>query len=127
MAQRKKKRPGEKGYGKVEFRGFVKRYLKAAEKQHIKANLLSSEDFIEFLEKVTDSGYKFSLSRSADGKTATATAYCTDFTMVNAGLGLSMRHGDTVVAVTSLWSIFALEGYNCDWDEVLGSDEDLEW
>lgn len=123
----KRSKPGEKNYGKVNFRGFVKVYLKPQEKQEIKANLLDAAGILDFIGRLTDSGYKFSLSRSSDGKTGTATAYCNDFRMANAGLGISMRHGDFQVAITALQWILDQEGLQADWSEVYGVESEDDW
>lgn len=120
-------KPGDKDYGKVNFRGFVKVYLKPQEKQLIKDNLLDAAGAMAFVEELTDSGYKFSFSRSSDGKTGTATAYCNDFRMANAGLGISMRHGDFLVALTALQWVINQEGLQADWSEVYGVDNDSDW
>ena len=127
MAAKKRAKPGEKDYGKVNFRGFVNVYLKPQEKQQIKDNLLTDGQAMEFVAKLVGSGYKFSLSLSNDGKTHTATAYCTDFKMANAGYGLSMRHSDYLVAVTALQWCFVLEGYDANWEEIWGTTSDDDW
>lgn len=123
----KRSKPGEPGYGKVNFRGFVKVYLKPQEKQQIKANLLDSEGICIFIDTLTDSGYKFSYSRSSDGKTGTATAYCNDFRMANAGLGISMRHGSFEVAITALQWVLNQEGLKADWSQVYGVESEDDW
>lgn len=127
MANQKRSKPGSKDYGTVKFRGFVNVYLKPHEKKQIKENLLDSAAAMEFITELVGNGYKFSLTQSSDGKTYTATAYCNDFRKENAGLGLSMRHGDHLVAITALQWCFGLEGYDMDWAAVWGTASDDDW
>lgn len=127
MARNNQPKPGSKDYGTVKFRGFVNVALKDHEKKQIKAQLLSAVDAYGFIAELADNGYKFSLTRSADEKTYTATAYCTDFRKHNAGLGLSMRHADSLTAVTALSWCFGLEGFDADWAAVWGAGGDDDW
>lgn len=127
MARTKAAKPGEKGYGEVKFKGFVNVYLKPHEKRQIKENVLDDAAAFGFISELVGNGYKFSLSLSSDGKTHTATAYCNDFRKKNAGLGLSMRHSDALVAVTALQWCFGLEGYDADWAAIWGTASDDDW
>ena len=127
MTNAKRSKPGEKGYGTVKFRGFVKVSLKEQEKKQIKANLLDEAGCTGFIHELVGNGYKYSLSLSSDGKFYTATAYCNDFRKANAGYGLSMRHADYLVAITALQWCFGLEGYDSDWAEVWGVADDNDW
>lgn len=127
MAHQKKAKPGSKDYGKVQFRGFVNVYLKPHEKAQIKSELLDAAGAWDFIEELAGNGYKFSLTLSNDEKFYTATAYCTDFRKANAGLGLSQRHSNYLVALTALKWCFGLEGYDCDWSEVWGTADNDDW
>lgn len=127
MSGKKAAKPGDKDYGKVNFRGFVNVYLKPHEKAQIKANLLTPQAASIFLEELTGNGYKFSLSRSSDDKFFTATAYCTDFRKANAGYGLSQRHSDYLVALSALQWCFGLEGFDGNWEEVWGAGNEDDW
>jgi len=127
MPRAKKPTPGDKNYGKVQFRGFVNVYLKPHEKAQIKKDLLTPDAAWVFIEELTGNGYKFSLTRSSDDKFYTATAYCNDFRKANAGYGLSQRHSDHLVAITALQWCFGLEGFDADWEAVWGAGADDDW
>lgn len=127
MSRGSKPKPGSKDYGTVQFRGFVNVALKDHEKKQIKSQLLDEVAAYAFITELTSNGYKFSLSRSNDEKTYTATAYCTDFRKHNAGLGISQRHADSLVAITALSWCFGLEGFDGDWAAVWGTASDDDW
>lgn len=126
MSRNSKPKPGSKDYGTVKFRGFVNVVLKDHEKKQIKSELPDAAGAFAFIEELGENGYKFSLTRSNDEKTWTATAYCNDFRKHNAGLGLSMRHADCLTAIGALRWCFGLEGYDADWAAVWGTADD-EW
>lgn len=127
MATKRKPKPGQSGYGKVVFQGFVNVYLNKQEKEKIKANVLTTDGAVEFIQMVCEAGYKLTVSQSADGKTYTATAYGNDFTKPNAGYAMSLRHADFLTALSALFHVLDTHGLATDWQEVHAIADDNDW
>lgn len=121
-------KPGKQGYGKVKWRGFVNVYLRKEHKSAIKQNLLSPTKCFHFLESAASAGLKISFVWSDKGQYWTTTAYCVDFRSANAGLSMSMRHGDFATSITALSYVLDMVGPKGKWEDEFGEvGEVYDW
>jgi len=120
------KKNGQRGR-KVSFRGFISVQLNAQEKKHVKDNLLTSEQVVDFIGSATFNGYKVSVSWSKEQDTYTATLYGNRWGLSNAGLAMSFRHRDFITAITALYWAMDQNGWETDWYEVYGNPNAVDW
>ena len=113
--------------GKVKFQGFVNVYLNPQEKKQIKANLLDSEQILDFIQLAADEGYKFSLSFSDSGGFYSATLYGNEVSCGNPGYAMTIRHADVQTAVSGLAFVVGQDGWKSDWAERFTTAGDNDW
>lgn len=102
---------------KVKFQGFVSLIISKTEKAHIKENILSDGQVLEFIVNAAELGYKVSASFSQDGGFYTFTLYGNHADNPNAGYAASIRHRDLYTAVTAMSVVMGEEGTTADWTE----------
>lgn len=113
--------PKKNANKKVSWRGFVNVYLRPGDKAAIKQNLLDAEGFVQLVDTLATSGYKVSVAYSESGGFYTVTAYGNDWGSKNAGLALSLRHSDLIVAYSALNYVLDNVDPNEGWEEHFGS------
>lgn len=125
MAQKQVKKQEVQLWTKVKWVGFVNVKLNQQEKEAIKANLLSEEDGFAFLMNAATAGYKCSISYSIPEDVFTVSLTGQYREKPNAGITMSMRHRELVVALTALSFCATEEGSSEEWADrysVVGDD-----
>lgn len=112
---------------KAKFAGFVNVYLSKEDKDAIRENLLPDLSIVEFIQQANELDYKFSSSQSADGKTYTCTLYGALTSNPNAGLAMSLRHSDFVVAISALSWVLREEGMKSSWEDRFSTVGNDDW
>lgn len=112
---------------KAEWTGFINVYLTATEKKKIKTNPLPDMALVEFMNNVTETGYKLSITYAEKGGFHTATLYGQWQGMANAGYAMSCRHSDMVIALTALEHCYETAGENGSWAERFTTAGDNDW
>lgn len=87
---------------KAEFKGFAPDALSESSKEHVKNNLLTPEQVLDFIVNQAELGYKVSFSYSQEASFVAATCYGLWADMENGGVSLTARHSDLQVAVSTL-------------------------
>lgn len=96
------------------FQGYAVAHVTKEVKKAVKENLLKPADALEWICSCTEDGLKFALAFDHANQTYQASLYAKDPSSQNAGLMLSLRHIDPVVAVTTL-RFFHVEVYQGVW------------
>lgn len=112
---------------KAKWIGHVNVTLSGEEKKAIKDNLLSEEECLQFLIDAATAGYKVSLSYSIPEDVHTATLTGVYQRKPNAGLSMSIRHRDCVVAITALKWCLEVSGVDESWEERFGFVGGSDW
>ena len=113
--------------GKVEWKGFVNVYLNSADKAAIRANPISGEGVFRMVERLTEEGYKLSVTYSASGGFYTVTCYGSDPSKINAGYAMSLRHGDLSIALSSINHVMDEDSVGVSWADRFTKVDDHNW
>ena len=125
MAQKQVKKQEKQLWTKQKWLGFVNVKLTQEEKTAIKDNLLSEEAGYEFLMNAATVGYKCSISYSIPEDVFTVSLTGQYQEKPNAGITMSMRHRDLIVAITALNFCATEDGVSQEWAErytIVGDD-----
>lgn len=87
---------------KADFKGFAVSYLDESVKAQIKAMKKDPKALFDWIFTVSLDGYKFALQSDEAGEVFQASLYARFKDSENAGLMLSMRHTDPIVAIQAL-------------------------
>lgn len=98
----------------VDFQGYAVAHVTKEVKKAVKDNLLEAEQALEWICSAAEDGYKFALAYDFANETYQASLYAKDPSSQNAGLMLSLRHVDPVIALTTL-RFFHVEIYQGVW------------
>lgn len=102
---------------KAKWAGFVNVRLTEQEKKEIKGNLLKEEDGLEFLMNAATAGYKCSISYSIPEDVYTVSLTGQYQEKPNAGITMSIRHVELMVALTALAWCQSEAGASQEWSE----------
>ena len=122
-----KQKDGKKRWEKAKWKAFVNVNLSQLEKAEVKDNLLAEVTGYEFLMNAATDGYKCSISYSIPEDVYTVSLTGMWKSRPNAGLTMSMRHRDLIVAITGLAWCQASTGIDGSWEERFGSAGDDDW
>lgn len=114
-------------WARAKWKGFMNLSLNKQEKKEIKDNLIAEETGFEFLMNATTEGYKLSISYSIPEDVYTVSLTGQYRRRPNAGLTLSMRHRDLIVAVSGIAWCVAESGESGDWEERFGEMNQDDW
>ena len=114
---------------KAEWQGFVNIRLNDTHKKEIKklAEKSSPETVLDWLLTELDSGYKVSLSPDEDNGAVIATLYGYDADSVNAGLAMSQRHQDAVIAICALQFAHVEIAQRGEWESAQADPFAVDW
>lgn len=127
MATKKTKKNRGIVVAKAKWAGFVNVYLAKTEKQSCKDNQLSNDQIYELILNLTEMGYKVSQSWSEPGGFFTVTCYGQLADNPNAGLAMSLKHSDLVIAFTALEHCLAEAGYDTEWSDRYTTADMNDW
>jgi hypothetical protein len=127
MARKPKQQPEETLWTRAKWQGFVNVRLTTEEKKAIKEKLLSEANGYEFLMNAATAGYKCSISYSVPEEVFTASLTGTYQQKPNAGITMSMRHRDLIVALTALEWCHDQAGFSQEWSERWTLAEPDDW
>ena len=125
MARKKTDGNGGRLWNKAKWQGFVNVKLGQEEKKAIKSNLVTEGDGFEFLMNAATEGYKCSISYSIPEDVYTVSLTGSYQEKPNAGITMSIRHRDFLVAVTAVKWVMELDGVSTEWSDrytLLGDD-----
>lgn len=127
MSRAKAKAKEGKLWNRAKWRGFVNVRLSESEKKHVKGNLLAEENGYEFLMNAATDGYKCSISYSIPEDVYTVSLTGVYQEKANAGITMSMRHRDLIVALTALAFCADLTGKSQEWSDRYSLVGDDDW
>lgn len=103
---------------KADFKGFAPDAISDVSKQHVKDNVLSAEQILDWINNQAELGYKISVAFSAEANFISASAYGLWADMENGGLSLTARHRDLSIAITTLKHLVDDIYLGGKWEEV---------
>lgn len=127
MARKRSDKPEVKLWEKAKWQGFVNLKLNQQEKDAIKKNLLKEEECLAGLQELAEDGYKVSLSYSIPEDVHTVSATGSYLGRANAGITMSLRHRDFLVAASGLIWCHHEAGKNGEWTERFGGANADDW
>lgn len=116
-----------KTWNKAKWNGFVNVRMSNEEKQVVKKNLLTEEAGLEYLMNASTAGYKCSISYSIPEDVYTASLTGMYQEKPNAGVTMSMRHRDLIVALSALKWCDDEAGFNGEWSDRFGMAGNDDW
>lgn len=126
MAQAKKGKES-KLWTKAKWKGFVNANLNQQEKKQVKENLLAEATGFESLMNAATAGYKCSISYSIPEDTYTMSLTGQYQQRPNAGITMSMRHKELIVAISAMDWCLKEAGELGSWEERFGSIGSDDW
>ena len=127
MTRKTKEKSEDQLWSKAKWQGFVNVRLASQEKKAIKENLLKEEDGTEFLMNAATAGYKCSISYSIPEDVYTVSLTGVYQEKPNAGITMSMRHRDLIVALTALQFCSTEAGDFREWSDRFSVTGDDDW
>lgn len=102
MAVKKSGKAASTDLKEAKWQGFVNVYLTPEEKKQIKQNPLSAEECLYFLGDMAQAGYKASFTWSIAGEFWSVSLTGKYQGRPNAGITMTLRHSDILIAITAL-------------------------
>lgn len=113
-------------WSKEKWKGFVNVRMTDQEKSYVKDNLLEEMDGLEFLMNAATDGYKCSISYSIPEDVFTVSLTGQYQQKPNAGITMSIRHRELIVALTALSFCSREDGKSVEWSDrysLIGNDD----
>jgi hypothetical protein len=104
-------------WSKAKWQGFVNVSMTQEEKRAVKAGLMGEGDGFEFLMNAATAGYKCSISYSIAEDVYTVSLTGQYQEKPNAGITMSMRHRELMVALSALRWCHEEAGQSGDWQD----------
>ena len=127
MTKKNDSQQKQKPFNKAKWVGFVNVRLQTSEKEAIKENLMGEEAGYEFLMNAATAGFKCSISYSIPEDVYTVSLTGQYQEKPNAGITMSMRHRELIVALTALQHCATQDGLLYDWSERFSVMNDDDW
>lgn len=127
MATKSSKQQEDKLWPKAKWIGFMNVRMSQEEKKYCKENLLTEEAGYELLMNVATDGYKCSISYSIPEDVYTVSFTGQYLGKPNAGITMSMRHRELIVALTALNFCAMEDGKSYEWSERFSVAGDDNW
>lgn len=127
MANKAKNDSGGVLWEKAKWKGFVNVRLKEQEKRYVKENLLGEETGLEFLMNAATAGLKCSISYSIPEDVFTVSLTGVYSQKPNAGITMSIRHRELIVALTALSFCSQEDGVFAEWSDRYSLIGDDDW
>lgn len=127
MASRKTNKGNGELWNKQKWIGFVNVRMTQEEKKQVKENLLAEEAGLEFLMNAVTDGYKCSISYSIPEDVYTVSLTGVYQRKPNAGITMSIRHRDLIVALTALSFCYQQDGKSQEWSDRYSLIGDDDW
>lgn len=117
------------GTNKAEWEAFVNIRLETNHKKEIKDRVekLALDDLLLWLFERVDDGYKITLSPDFDNGAVVATMTGATKDNRNAGLSMSQRHADPIVALVAMRYAHDVIASGGEWEQAQWDWKDVEW
>lgn len=125
-SKRSQKKEGEL-WTKATWKGFVNLRLSKEEKAAIKGALLREADGLEFLMNAATAGYKCSISYSIPEDVYTLSLTGQYQQKSNAGITMSLRHREMMIALSGLAWLLREDGLSSEWSDRFTVSGDDDW
>jgi hypothetical protein len=127
MARKPKQQLEEQSWTRAKWKGFVNLKLSQEEKQAIKEHLLPEANGLDFLMNAATGGYKCSISYSIPEDVFTLSLTGLYREKPNAGITMSLRHREMIVALSGLNWLVREDGLSTEWSEKFTVSGDDDW